>query len=175
MSKVQSVCFEKLALGFETEVQSRSNLRRIQRFMAEYMLDIHLIARLLFKLLSHEPPYTLTMDGTNWKFGRVNINISVIGIAYDGLAFSLLYTLIPKRGNSSTQERIDLINRYIHLFGKHTMKELLADREFVGGNWLKCFNAERIVYRPRIRNNFWVFDTRKQKNTKHPICLTDWN
>lgn len=118
LCKVQSVCFEKLALGFETEAKSGSNLRRIQRFMAEYVLDIDLIARVIFKLLPHQPPYILTMDRTNWKFGQANINILVIAIVYDGLAFPLLYTLLPKRGNSSTQERIDLVKRYIHLFGK---------------------------------------------------------
>lgn len=166
LCKVQSVCFEKLALGFETEAKSGSNLRRIQRFMAEYVLDIDLIARVIFKLLPHQPPYILTMDRTNWKFGQANINILVIAIVYDGLAFPLLYTLLPKRGNSSTQERIDLVKRYIHLFGKQTIAELLADREFVGEDWLKFLNNERIVYRLRIRNNFWVFDPRKQKMRK---------
>lgn len=166
LCKVQTVCFEKLALGFETESQSLSNLRRIQRFMAEYMLDINLISCLIFKLLPHEPPYILTMDRTNWKFGQTNINILVIGIVYQGLAFPLLYTLMPKRGNSSTSERITLIDKYIRLFGKHTIAELLADREFVGEDWLEYLNRERIVYRLRIRNNFWVFDPRKQKNRK---------
>lgn len=69
LCKVQSVCFEKLAVAFETDAQSRSNLRRIQRFMADYMLDCDLIARMIFKLLPHDPPYVLTMDITNWKFG----------------------------------------------------------------------------------------------------------
>lgn len=166
LCKVQSVCFEKLALGFETQAQSSSNLRRIQRFMAAYTLDIDLITRLIFRLLPHDPPYILTMDRTNWKFGQTNINILVIGIAYDGLAFPLLYKLMPKRGNSSTQERIELVDRYIHLFGKHTIGELLADREFIGEDWLEYLNSKRIVYRLRIRNNFWVFDPRKQKSRK---------
>ena len=166
LCKTQSVCFEKLALGFETEAQRGSNLRRIQRFMAEYLLDVNLIVRLIFKLLPHDPAYILTMDRTNWKFGQTNINILVIGIVYDGLAFPLLYTLIPKRGNSSTTERITLVNRYVDLFGKQTIAEILADREFVGEDWIKYLNQERIVYRLRLRNNFWVFDPRKQNNRK---------
>lgn len=166
LCKVQTVCFEKLALGFESESQSSSSLRRIQRFMASYVLNTNLIANMIFKLLPHEPPYVLTMDRTNWKFGQTNINILVVGIVYQGLAFPLVYTFMPKRGNSSTQERIDLINRYIHLFGKHTIKELLGDREFVGEQWLEYLNKERICYHLRIRNNFWVVDPRKQKRIK---------
>ena len=166
LCKVQTVCFEKLALGFESEAQSSSCLRRIQRFMANYVLDTNLIAQMIFKLLPDDPPYILTMDRTNWKFGQTNINILVIGIAYQGLAFPLLYTLLGKKGNSSTLERIDLINRYILLFGKHTIQELLADREFVGEQWLEYLNKERICYHLRIRNNFWVVDPRKQKRIR---------
>lgn len=166
LCKVQSVCFEKLALGFETEVQCSSNLRRIQRFMAAYILDCDMIGCMIFRLLPHDPPYLLTMDRTNWKFGQTNINILVIGIACDGLAFPLLYTLMPKRGNSSTVERIELVDRYIHLFGKESIGELLADREFIGEDWLEYLNRKQIVYRLRIRNNFWVFDPRKQKSRK---------
>jgi hypothetical protein len=37
--KVQTVGYEKLAVAFETEAKADSSLRRIQRFMAEYVLN----------------------------------------------------------------------------------------------------------------------------------------
>jgi hypothetical protein len=43
LCKVQVVCFEKLASGFENSCGSDSSLRRIQRFMADYKLDKDLI------------------------------------------------------------------------------------------------------------------------------------
>jgi len=43
LCKVQTVCFEKLATGFETDVKVDSSLSRIQRFMSEYLLDTKLI------------------------------------------------------------------------------------------------------------------------------------
>ncbi|MEK0337259.1 MAG: IS4 family transposase, partial [Nitrosopumilus sp.] len=48
LCKVQTVCFEKLAASFDSEVEIGSSLRRIQRFMAEYLLDTDLIARFVF-------------------------------------------------------------------------------------------------------------------------------
>ena len=66
LCKVQTVCFEKLATTFENEVKVDSSLRRIQRFMSDYLLDTNLIARLVFALLPHKPPYRLAMDRTNW-------------------------------------------------------------------------------------------------------------
>jgi dTDP-D-glucose 4,6-dehydratase len=59
LCKVQTVCFEKLAVAFDAEVKVDSSLRRIQRFMSEYLLDTDLIARFVFALLPHKPPYRL--------------------------------------------------------------------------------------------------------------------
>jgi hypothetical protein len=86
LCKVQTVCLEKLATGFDSRVKVDSSLRRIQRFMAEYLLDTDLIARFVFTLLLHNPPYRLALDRTNWKFGTTDINILVLAIVYQGLA-----------------------------------------------------------------------------------------
>ena len=79
LCKVQTVCFEKLACGFDANVNVESSLRRIQRFIAEYSLDTDLVARFIFALLPHEPPYKLVLDRTNWKFGTKNIIILSLG------------------------------------------------------------------------------------------------
>ncbi len=156
LCKVQTVCFEKLAVSFDANVRVDSSLRRIQRFMAEYLLDTDLIARLVFSLLPHKPPYRLALDRTNWKFGTANINILVLAVVYQGVAFPILFKMMPKFGNSSTSERIDLMQRYIELFGIESIDCLLADREFIGDHWLAYLNNKQIRYHIRIRDNFWV-------------------
>jgi hypothetical protein len=166
LCKVQTVCFEKLATAFESTAKRKSSLRRIQRYIAEFVLDTDLIARFIFKMLPHQPPYRLTMDRTNWKIGETNINVLALAIVYKGVAFPILILMLDKKGNSHTQERIDLINRYIRLFGTHTIDCLLADREFVGENWVKYLNENKIRYYIRIRENFWVVDPRTGKRFK---------
>ena len=156
LCKVQTVCFEKLATAFDADAKVDSSLRRIQRFMSEYLLDTDLIARFVFALLPHKPPYRLALDRTNWKFGASDINVLVIAIVYKGLAILILYTMMPKFGNSSTAERIELMQHYIDLFGVDTIDCLLADREFVGDQWLAYLNTRRIRYHIRIRENFWI-------------------
>jgi hypothetical protein len=59
LCKIQTVSFEKLACSFDSEAKIESSLRRIQRFISEYVLDTHLIARFIFSLLPHEPSYRL--------------------------------------------------------------------------------------------------------------------
>ncbi|NMD02776.1 MAG: IS4 family transposase [Bacteroidales bacterium] len=156
LCKVQTVCFEKLACGFDSDAKADSSLRRIQRFISEYTLDSDLIARFVFSLLPHKPPYRLVLDRTNWKFGTKNINILTLGIVYKGVAFPILFHMMPKFGNSSTRERIDLMERFIWLFGSDNIECLLADREFIGYKWLEYLNKLNIEYHIRIRENFWV-------------------
>ncbi|WP_201301085.1 hypothetical protein [Sunxiuqinia indica] len=86
LCKVRTVGFEKLASAFDSSANTSSSLRRIQRFMAAYLLDTELMARLIFRLLPHNPPFRLAMDRTNWKFGQSNINVLVLAVVYNGVA-----------------------------------------------------------------------------------------
>lgn len=156
--KVQSVNFERLAQGFDNPVKLSSNLRRIQRFFASFSLESDLICRLLFKLIPFAGPYRLTLDRTNWKFGQININILVLAVIYQGVAFPLLWTFLgDKRGNSNQEERIDLIKRFIRLFGKQSIECLTADREFIGDIWWKFLIEDHISFFIRMRENMKVY------------------
>lgn len=166
LCKVQTVSFEKLANAFDTRAGSASSLRRIQRFIACFSLSPDLIARLVFGLLPNDGKLTLSIDRTNWKFGKTDINILMLGIVYHGVAFPLLFSMLNKRGNSNSQERIELINRFIGLFGKDVIQCLVADREFVGEKWMDFLNRNHIRYHIRIRNNFKVFMPHKNKEIK---------
>ena len=166
LCKVQTVTFEKLANAFESSVDSKSSLRRIQRFIANYTLDSDLIARLIFSLLPKKERLVLSIDRTNWKFGQANINIFMLGVVYKGVAFPLLFSMLNKRGNSNSKERMDLVNRFIGLFGKDVIQSIVADREFIGDSWLEFLNRNEIKYYIRIRNNFKVELPHKNKIIK---------
>ena len=107
-------------------------------------------------------PWTLTMDRTNWKFGKLNINILVLGIAYKGSAFPLIWILLPKAGNSNTQERIQLLEIFIKIFSIVKIECLLADREFIGEDWFAYLldQSRPISFRIRIRENMNVSNSR---------------
>ena len=52
----------------------------------------------------------------------------MLGVVYKGVAFPLLFTMLNKRGNSNSQERIDLVNRFIKLFGKDIIESKTVGR-----------------------------------------------
>ena len=54
---------------------------------------------------------------------------------------------------TNTDARIDLINRFIHHFGKQSIAGLLYDREFVGKRWFQYLKSYQIVFYIRIKNN----------------------
>lgn len=158
LCKVQTVSFGKLSTAFENHGQATasSSLRRIQRFVASYALDLGLVAKLLIKLIPVKGPYQLAIDRTDWEFGSFKVNILALGIVHDGCAFPILFTMLPKKGNSSTEERKALIERFIKLFGEGSISSLLADREFVGQDWVSYLHQRQVSYFIRIRENFLV-------------------
>ena len=156
LCKVQTVCFIKLAQGFEGTAKVESNMRRIQRFFANFIVDTNLIAKLIFSLLPEKPPYRLCLDRTNWKYGVANINILMLSIAYHGMSIPILWTMLPKRGNSNTQERKELIQRFLNLFGEEYIESFLANREFIGDDWFGELIHNQIPFYIRIRSNMWI-------------------
>lgn len=153
---VQTVSPHKLADAMPTAVDKDSNLRRLQRFFARYVLDLDIIARMIFSLLPVKTEFVLSMDRTNWKFGDFNINILMLGITYKGIAFQLILSLLPKRGNSNQEERKKIMERFIRLFGPDCIDCLVADSEFIGKEWIGWLNSRRIRYYIPIRQNFWI-------------------
>lgn len=154
--KLQTVNFQKLSQGLGGTGQVDSNLRKIQRLFADFIVDGDLIAKIIFSLLPSQPPYRLCIDRTNWQFGSLDINILTISVCYQGVAIPLLWTMLPKRGNSNQKERTDLINRFISLFGTHSIENILADREFIGDDWIADLIALKISFYFRIKENMWV-------------------
>ncbi|MVN23550.1 IS4 family transposase, partial [Mucilaginibacter arboris] len=162
LCKVKTINYDRLASAFDTKAAKGSSYRRVQRFMSGFDLPMKAISSLIFILLPEKENLTLVLDRTNWKFGTKNINILMLGVSYKNVAFPLMFAMLDKRGNSGTQERIGLVNKYLDWFGAHTIDCLLADREFIGGDWLAFLNDNQIRYHIRIRNNFKVYSFQKQ-------------
>ena len=166
LCKIKTINYDRLASGFDTKVDKKSSYRRIQRFMKEFDFPLRIVSTLIFNLLPVKDNLVLVLDRTNWKFGTKNINILMLGVSYKNVAFPLMFKMLDKQGNSDMEERIELIKRYIEWFGKESIDCLLADREFVGDQWMEFLNQNRIRYYIRIRNNFKIYSYQKQAEIK---------
>ena len=151
----RSVDFTELALCLNEDVQVSSNMRRIQRFFAEYELDYLQIAIILMSFIPKHR-LTLCIDRTNWKFGQVNINILTLTVYYKGVGVPILWEMLDKRGNSKQSERKDLLKLFINLFGVKRIKCIIGDREFIGDKWYSFLKDSKISFYIRIPKSHWV-------------------
>ena len=152
---IKTVCFERLAEVMDRNAKVSSRHRRIQRFFADFIIDKDVITKFLFTLLPHQTDLTLSIDRTNLIFGKTDINIFMLSVCYSGMAKPVMWTILPKKGNSSSLERIELIERFIKLFGKDCIASVVADREFIGDKWLSWLSLNSIPFHIRIRDNMW--------------------
>ena len=154
--KVRTVCLTEIATAFSGKAQIASKYKTLQRFFRFFEIDFDAFTKFLSCLIPipTEKPWLLTIDRTNWRLGKADINIFLLGVAYRGIAFPLLWITLAKRGNSNTQERIKLMEKFIKLFGVDRIQTLTADREFVGLKWFNWLIENTIPFSIRIRNNF---------------------
>ena len=153
--KLGRVNLKKLAPLINPKRSDRTNYRRLNKFFEKFSFDKKIRARLLGSFLEDEK-WILTMDRTNWKFGKSNINFLVLGVAYKGMAIPLFWYLLDKRGNSNYGERIKIIEDFIEVFGKGKIKVLVADREFVGKEWFKWLKKNNIPFVQRVMKNHQI-------------------
>jgi hypothetical protein len=76
-----------------------------------------------------------------------------------------------RRGNSDTDERIEIMEHYIRLFRGETIDCLPADREFAGARWINYPNSNNIRYHIRIRENFYACNPRNGRRLKVSVIF----
>ena len=151
MVNSRTVNLSHIASHFPGAAKASSNYRRLQRFFQHVQLDQAVVARLVVRMLNLRQPVMLALDRTQWELGGKDINMLVLAIVGRRSRVPLMWTLLDHRGNSSTAQRVELIGRYLALFGASSIKLLLADREFVGADWMDYLNKNNVPFAIRIR------------------------
>ena len=145
-----------LASQFPGDAKHGSNYRRLQRFFQFVQLDGDVAARLIMQMLNLNRPKLLALDRTNWKLGSRDVNILVLAIVTRRFRVPLMWTLLDHAGNSATAQRIELMDRYLRLFGASSIRALLADREFVGAKWMTFLNKNNVPFVIRLREDMLI-------------------
>ena len=79
MITVKTVNFTQLATAFMTESFPESCYKRIQRFFRFLKFDPYVVASMVIMLFGlKNKKLSLALDRTNWKFGKLDINILML-------------------------------------------------------------------------------------------------
>jgi hypothetical protein len=152
----RTVNLTHLATAFCGPAKLASNYRRLQRFFQYVRLDCDWLAGTLVRLLCLAPPYLVCLDRTNWKIGSRDVNLLVLCIATRRARIPVMWHVLEHQGCSSMAQRQDLITRFTSLFGKRSIKLLLADREFIGSQWFDFLAENGIPFAIRVRGDLNV-------------------
>ena len=133
----------RLATYIEGDFLLSSKTKRVKRFLANQELDESAIAPMVAHFLPQEP-WLLALDRTNWQFGAQDINILTLSVAIGGIAVPLFIEFLDKKGNSKTEERMRILQRFLDAFGVEKIEALLADREFIGEDWVSWLHEKQV-------------------------------
>jgi hypothetical protein len=134
-----------------------SAVRRTERFFQKQPLSCVDSASYSVEVLTFKGQFDLCLDRTNWEFGSKKINYLVLSWRISKhLSMPLFFVELDKAGNSSTTERVDLVQKFINVFGVERIKSLKADREFIGEAWFSHLLQHKIPFHIRVRRNINV-------------------
>jgi hypothetical protein len=145
----RSVNWKEIAL----HMAKKGSYRRIQRFFQLFRPSKFVYLEFTLAMLPSTEKLSLVMDRTNWKFGKVHINVLLLGCVYQGTVIPLCWMMLGKAGNSSMAERIRLMNALLRVLPKSRIAVFIADREFIGADWLSYLRLQGIQRCIRIRQN----------------------
>jgi len=158
MVSARTVNLSHLATERPGKVQLSSTYRRLQRFFQHVRLEQDRAAPMVEKLcgLKESSKWYLALDRTQWQVGGRDVNYLVLAAVTRRFRVPLMWTMIDGRGNSNTRDRIELMQRYLDLFGVESIRFLLADREFVGREWMDFLCENNIPFAIRLRGDLRV-------------------
>lgn len=150
---VRTVNLSEMAVAFCSRATVESRYKRIRRFFSQFVINTEHLAQWIFHNFSLTETVYLTVDRTNWFWGKAKINVLTLGIAYEGVAIPLLWNLLNKAGNALATEHQSIIQRFVKLFGVNRIAGVLADREFASGHLFSWCNEQKIPFYIRIKDN----------------------
>lgn len=93
----------------------------------------------------------MAIDRTNWYLGKKKYNVLVLGLAYEGISIPILWTWLDKAGNATGKEHLDIVKRFVKLFGKDCIEGILGDREFANKTLFQGLSEIQVPFYIRIK------------------------
>lgn len=156
----RTVNWTRIANVVEGEYSNQVVYRRIQRFFSWTGLSQETYCHFVVAAMPGQG-FTLAMDRTNWKLGKSDLNILMLGFVWQGLVIPLMWTVLDHAGNSNMQQRKALLGQLLKCCPELNILAFVADREFIGEDWLAYLKQEQIPRCIRIRQNtrLWRFSS----------------
>ena len=109
---VRTVNLREIAIAFISDALVDSRYKRLRRFFTYFKIDTAVIARWIFSLyISSNKQVYITIDRTNWYWGKSKINVLVVAIAHEGVAIPLFWEILNTGGNATAEQHIAILRQ----------------------------------------------------------------
>lgn len=137
---------------------TKTNYRVVQNFFATSELhDDDYIRLMIANLFREEESVTLAIDRTEWSYGETWHNLLIVSVLYGNSAVPIMIKPLCRKGNSSTEQRIEVIEQLLKIIPAHRIDAILGDREFIGDKWFHYLSDKAVSFAMRIRDNITVY------------------
>jgi Transposase DDE domain len=152
-----SVQFCQTAKFLNADVKIKSNMTRIQDFYREVEINYDFVAVLLLTLLPKNKKLRISIDRTEWDFGKTQINILMILVGHGDFQIPFYWEMLENNsGNSNSGDRINLLEKVFKIIDKKRIGLVVADREFIGHQWLKWMKNQGLSFCVRVPKSHYI-------------------
>ncbi len=104
--------------------------QKIRRLLNDFPITSKIYAKAVIALFAIKS-VELIIDRTNWMFGQTDINYLVLSFRWHNIAIPIYWVMLNnKGGNSSSLQRISLVQWFTDNFSNIHISNIYADREF---------------------------------------------
>jgi hypothetical protein len=139
----------KVANSFDSEAESDSVYRQIQRFLKNQ----NKVSIDYLKLLKIDGQLKILIDRTEWKFGSTRVNILTLSGAYKQVAIPILWEVVNHTANATAAEHLAIIKRFVEEFGAERILRVYADREFGSCLLFSYLIQQKIDFHIRLKTS----------------------
>ena len=138
----------------ESSAKTESNYKQIQRFLKSFKWRNSGFAEFQLELLGITGPVDLIIDRTEWKFGKVWINLLMVSVAYRGVSLPLGWKVFSRKGNLSGKKHIVILQNVVNRLGKQRIGKIYGDREFCNKEVFKYLYGNELDFCIRLKKSY---------------------
>jgi len=161
------------ALPGEKDLEAK--YKRLQRFARYSRFSPRLYRKVIWQLYGQGKQVYLTLDRSEWKMRGKWVQVTMLGIAHQGVSITLLWQVYNGQGNTAYSTRKALLDCFHKWVERKENQQIwwVADREYIGKDWFTEPLLRKMQLYIRLRKNVTLTHQNK-KIKRHELieCST---
>lgn len=143
-----------IANAMEAESKPESKYKQIQRFLRSFRWRQSGFEKYQLELLGISGRVDVLIDRTEWKFGRVWINILTVSVYYRGLSIPVSWKVFSRKGNLTGGKHVLVLSDAVRKLRRERIGKVYGDREFCNKEFFGYLYENELDFCIRLKKNY---------------------